>query len=303
MTGGGPTEDDLRRLLLGQSGPYANPHDAVDTLDNLAELLRNAVDHRAVARTLLELVTDSDPVVATGAVLGLRQVRVALDPSAVLDLATSGDLSLVRRPTGFTAAQHPTIAAELAHLVVSLDHVDRETLGPRFEALLDRPPGGTSSAALAADLVTTMPHLVLARARDWFGNDAAAVISRARDHRVRWGLATTARPWTDAARQAVTLAASWQHWVDADRDVLLLVMADDPASGEPSRILRPADDAVAAQGSRWWVVAVPNWETTLWRSDTGVWAVDVMDTWYVEHSHVPSDDEVAAILATRYRAP
>lgn len=267
MTGDPPRDAGrIRAVLLGLEGPYADVREAIDALDNLAVLaagLDRDGRHR-LATTLCRLTADDDPIVATGAALGLDHVLDGADPGDLLDTAASGP-GLDRTPVGFSGRRHPTLRGEV------LERAAR-VAGPahagRWAAVLDRPPDGVEVGLLASTLAPHLPGLIIDRARERFTGRDTGVLARLPTHWHRMAFAGALRPWPHEALDAVSLAGTWQHWPPADTAALLRVMRDeDPALTRPEGLDDPR---------RWWIVAGEPWNWAVWRAEDGALALEVL---------------------------
>jgi hypothetical protein len=113
------TSAQLRRILLGQEGPWADPRTAVDTIDNVEELLR-VLDERGrdeLMDAAIALFTDDDVLVRSGAVVVLGLVTDRIDPISVsADVAQCTDLLSVA-PIGFRQLWRPTLLDEVLALL------------------------------------------------------------------------------------------------------------------------------------------------------------------------------------------
>ena len=173
--------------------------------------------------------------------------------------------ALVRSPSGFRAAQHGTLAAELADVAVRAVMAQRGRERADGLALvvplLDAPPPGTSSSALAAELVVGAANLVVAHAAVWCTGYDPTVLSRCQSAAHRLAIAVTCRQWSKSAVAAVRRAADWQRWPDSDVLALISGMEDHAPLLTP-----PADSAVAGFAPRWTVVGLRPYQSVLWRA-------------------------------------
>ena len=295
-----PDRPTLRRILLGLEGPYADPRVATDALDNLAELTGGltAEERSTVGADLVHLVHDPDVIVATGAVLGLRQVADDLATSTlqqvVADLGQPGPeaTGLDRRPIGFSAADRPTLREELALTVMpGVARTDLTTT----RRLLDAPPRGMTSADLAGAAAPHAPDLVLEHAAEWCTPEDTGVLLRLPSHWHRVAFAGALAPWPAAAHAIVDQVAGWQRWADGDTDALHRAMTgDDPHLNRPGGIDHVDDDH-----GRWRIVAGTPYGWTLWRADDGTMVHEVLDDGpaWTTTARLLTADEVAAVDA------
>jgi hypothetical protein len=180
-----------------------------------------------------------------------------------------------------------------------------DPLGDAFEAVMDAAPPGDDRRALLAGLAERRPDLVLRRAGDWLTDDDADVLVRLPEHHLRVAVAGARRPWSQRAIDAVVdalhdetgrahrrsgadelqaTAATDQVRVIDPADVLARVMADDyPELTRPHGV--PTDPPC-----RWHIIGCEVWEWSLWRSDDGRHALEVV----VSSGH--ADFEVAEMV-------
>ena len=267
----GPSSEVVRQVLLGLHGPYADPRVALDALDNVETWVAALDDDGLVdlAAALVDLATDSDPIVATGAILALDVVRrgaASVERLAdvvvrMVDLALEGGAALDRAPIGFNRATHATLRAELA--VVAARSASSRAI-PAVSTLVERAGSiGVARVDLVAGLAERLPALVVANARAWVGPSDSAVLARLGEHHRRVAVATAVRPWDERAIRAVETAGRWQQWHEAELDAVLRVMRDDAPE------LTAPPGVGDAGGGRWWIVAERPWDWTLWRCDDG----------------------------------
>lgn len=298
------TSDVTRQVLLGLHGPYADPRVAVDALDNVETWVAELDGDQLVelAGVLVDLITDDDRTVGTGAVLALDIVRggvASLDGLAdvarrMVGLALDGDAALDRAPTGFSRASHPTLRAELAVVAARTASVPAITA---MTALIERAPSvGVARVHLVAELAERVPALVVANARAWVGPSDSAVLARLRDHHRRVAVAGAVRPWDEQAIRSIEMAGQWQQWHEAELSAVRRVMCD-----EAPELTAPSGVGDVDLGGRWWIVAERPWDWTLWRSDDGRAVLERVEgtvgIWNSVH-HVSPDVASAVIAAT-----
>lgn len=289
-----PTADSVRACLLGHAGPYAHPRDAVDALDNLAEW-RMALDSAGLAlmaRSLCELLGDADPVVRTGAALGLAALGTDTDPDDVLAAATRHSALLDQPPLGFAAAWKPTILAEVV-LVVAATALPSHA--PMITAWLDDPPGGLSPDQLGAAVAPRLPGTLLWEPRRWFDTRHTAVLVRFPLHWQRRSFALALSPWPTIAVERVRVAATTLHWADGDLDPLLEAMSGRHVPGGRPEGLTGSSPATG----RWWAFDEAPYDWTLWRDEQGAVALEVLlPGWAMTcRSRLLDDNEVATYLS------
>ncbi len=261
--------DHVRRVLQGLEGPYADPRVATDALDNLAVWIEELAPEQrtTLAATLLVLTLDDDPIVATGAVLGLRPLAEHVDASTA-DLAadTLHAPALDRSPIGFAGASAPTLRAELAAVVAPAIARRRPV---RARQLLDEPPTGVDRGELGMAIAPTAPDLVMEHATEWFGHDDIGVVLRLPRHWHRIAVSGALGPWPEEAHEAVDRAAGWQDWPAGDTEALHRAMTGaDPHLNRPDGI----DD-----DRRWRIIGGTPHGWTLWRADDGTMAYETLD--------------------------
>lgn len=258
----------VRRVLLGLEGPYADPRVATDALDNLAVWIEELGPEQrtGLAGTLLTLTLDEEPIVATGAVLGLRSLSEHVDaPTALRAADALTSAAFDRSPIGFAGASAPTLRAELA---VSMAPTIARHHPARARRLLDEPPNGVRRGELGMAIAPTAPDLVVEHATAWFGHDDIGVVVRLPLHWHRIAVAGALGPWPDQAHTAVDCVAAWQGWAAGDTEALHRAMTGaDPHLNRPDGI---KDD-------RWRIIGGTPYGWTLWRADDGTLAYEVLD--------------------------
>lgn len=214
----------VREVLLGRRGPWADPRTATDTLDNLRLLVDelDAAQRTTLADSLVALIGDDDLTVATGAVLGAAFVGPHLRVSALAELMAEPLSNLDRAPTGFTAAQYPSVRAEGVAVAC-------RWAGPDMAATVGRwmadPPAGLARSTVLMLTADRFPAPILANARAWLTAADTGVLIRLPSHWHRTALAEALRPWDDAALQRVRTGARVHHWHETDIEALIEVMA------------------------------------------------------------------------------
>ncbi|MEN9647003.1 MAG: hypothetical protein RL238_3672 [Actinomycetota bacterium] len=294
-----PDRPTLRRILLGLEGPYADPRVATDALDNLAELTGglSTAERTTLAGDLAALVHDPDAIVATGAVLGLRQVAGELDAvsvqQVVADLArpASEATGLDRRPVGFSAADRSTLRETLALVAMPVIALTDAMAARR---LLDTPPHGVTRSDLAMAAAPHVPDLLLEHASEWCTPENTGVLLRLPSHWHRIAMAGAIAPWSTAAHAVVDQVAGWQQWAEGDTDALHRAMTgDDPHLNRPEGI----DELDGDDHGRWRIIAGTPYGWTLWRADDGTMAREVLDDGpaWTSTTRLLTADEVAAV--------
>lgn len=303
---GRPTvsSDVARQVLLGLHGPYADPRDAVDALDNVEVWVTELDDDGLVelAGVLVGLATDTDATVATGAVLALDIMRRGMAApdrltdavARMVDLVLDSAAALDRAPTGFNRATHDTLRTELA--VVAARTASAPTIAA-VTALVERAPSvGVARVHLVAELAERLPALVVANARTWVGPSDSAVLARLRDHHRRVAVAGAVRPWDDPAIRSIEMAGQWQRWHEAELAAVRRVMRD-----EAPELTAPSGVGEVDLSGRWWIVAERPWDWTLWRNDDGRTVLERVEgtvgLWNSVH-HVAPEVAAAVLAAT-----
>lgn len=262
----------VRRMLLGLEGPYADPRVATDALDNVAVLIAEVDDAEGtrLAASLLALVVDDDPVVATGAAIACDSVRDHLDPFALEATLFLADGRLDRSPIGFASSRADTIRGELALAAVASVRSPRVLIE---RLVVAASPG--QRAMLVAEVAARRPALVVWWAREWVGPDDTGVLARLPRAWQRIAVAGAVRPWTSSAIERIDDIGRWRDWDPLDVAALGRVMRD-----EAPELTQPDDrDVLEAQmagegARRWWIVAEEPWAWTLWRRDDGLHAIE-----------------------------
>lgn len=300
-----PAPGVVREVLLGRHGPYGDPRASLDALDDVEALVAGleADDVVPLAAVLVDLATDADAIVATGAILALDIVRrrqpsaadrFADAVAAMIDLVLAGAAPLDRPPVGFTAASQPTLRAELA--LVAARSASLASI-PGASTLVERAGSiGVARVEVVAALAERLPALVVAQARSWVGPEDSAVLARLRPHHHRLAVAMAARPWTAGAMASIEQAGRWQRWHDAELAALLRVMRD-----EAPELTVPVGAGDLEREGRWWIVAEALWDWTLWRCDDGRSALERVQGGvglWTSVQLVPDDVAAAIVAAT-----
>jgi hypothetical protein len=278
----------VRRLLMGLEGPYADPRVALDPLDNLSVLVAelDTIGRSLLAESLLALVLDVDPVVASGAAIGCGAVAHHLDPVTLERTLFLADDRLDRSPVGFASARTETIRGELA-FAAAQSSCSSQTLLERVVAA-----SGQQRSMLVAEIAARWPALVLWRAHDWVGPDDTGVLARLPAHSQRIAVAGAARPWSVDAVDRVVDIGRWRQWDPLDVEALQRVMRD-AAPG----LTRPDDlhHELDRDGRRWWIVAEEPWAWTLWRSADGAYAMEELQPGWSMLGRSRMIDEATAV--------
>lgn len=216
----------LRRIILGEEGPWADPRTATDTIDNLAELVRQVGDDEdsmsELVEGLLRLLRDDDRLVRTGAALGLRLVRQELDGKWFIDdVEESADLLDVA-PTGFAGATTSTILDLVLELLAGSLQDWQDLAVERAAVFLDRP--GAHGAMVMA-MARSTPNHVVHHAADWIRHDDTGVLVLLPTLSHRLAVARALAPWPPGAADSVAAGGRLQGWADEDTRVLLATMA------------------------------------------------------------------------------
>ena len=279
----------VRRVLLGLEGPYADPRVATDALDNLAVWIEALAPEQraALAATLVTLALDDDPIVATGAVLGLRSLSEHVDTATARRAADAlAAPALDRSPIGFAGASAPTLRAELA---VGIAPAVARHHPAVARQLLDEPPAGVGRGEVGMAIAPVAPDLVIEHATEWFGHDDIGVMVRLPLHWYRIAFAGALGPWPDEAHGTVDRAAGWQDWAAGDTEALHRAMTGtDPLLNRPDGI---ADDR------RWRIIGGTPQGWTLWRADDGTMAYETLDPGpaWTTTTRLLTPDEAAAV--------
>ena len=215
------TAQQVRRILLGQEGPWADPRVAIDARDNLEELWRglDSVQLRELAEALEALFGDPDPVVRTGAVLFFHHLVGKVDARMIVDAIDRCGALLEMAPTGFSGGQATLLDTLAVDAARSLRPGDPSL--QRVAALLARPG---VRAVLLISMAMAVPDDVARHASTWATvEDTGALVSLPLvDQRVRFAQALA--PWPERAVDIVSDVAGWQKWSTDDRERVLGAM-------------------------------------------------------------------------------
>jgi hypothetical protein len=141
-----------------------------------------------------------------------------------------------------------------------------DPVGDALEAVVDQTPPGPLRAALVGDLAERRPDLVLRRAAAWLGDGDVEVLARLPHHWFRVAVAGALRPWSDASIAAAAAVLAPHDGAG----VVLGVMADRaPELTRPTGVDGPPHE-------RWHAIGGEIWEWSLWRSDRGRHALEVV---------------------------
>jgi hypothetical protein len=261
----------LREMLLGTTGPYADPRDALDTLDNLQNWLPQiSLDEQAkVSKSCINLIQDEDRVVASGAVLALDYLRSATSDQPLMDLLLTEIPSLQQPLVGFRRGICSTLGGQLATIAARCQPA-AENL--KWLYVLEQNYLAADRSHIVTALATKRPNLVLHKARDYFTDGPTSVMFSLPAHWQRFALATQFRPWPAAAIDLGAKTAQWMKWDVKDWAALSKVMQDDyPALTHPPGI---SDD------SRWWIIGGDSAEWSLWKSNQDALIIEVLQPGY-----------------------
>jgi hypothetical protein len=171
---------------------------------------------------LLDLFGDADPVIRTGAVLGLDAVRDQWDADGLIAAAQRHAAALAVAPVGFAGAVH----AELAHEVLRRA---AEVVRPRQRRALARIVDALSVPALrpwlVAGLAGSVADLVVANAAQWGRTGETGPLFRLGAHRDRCAFAAALAPWPPDA----IIRVGQGPWTDTERAELQAAMGAPPA--------------------------------------------------------------------------
>ncbi len=213
----------VRDTLRGFGVPPDDMRAAVDDRDSVAALVRQCDGPRRkqVGVALMELLSDPDPVVRTGATLCLDQVVDHLSATALVEAINSAGQLLAVAPTGFASSGPSTLADEVyrvaARCVRRGDATAIEALGQRL-AVSDSP---LKHMTLLVELARSIPEVVVDHAREWADTrDTGALLTLA-DPILRLSFALTLAPWP---ADAVALVRDSPSVLPADRQLLLTAM-------------------------------------------------------------------------------
>lgn len=265
------SESHLREMILGHCGPYADPRNAIDSLDNIQFWLTrcDAPTQATALHSLLRLANDDAIQVATGAVLALDYLRPACEQSNVLNRIVFDPEKLTRKPYGFQRDALSSLGSQLARFVARTTH----TVCPRlWIQCLELPFIKPDAPALLALIASKQPNFVLHVARHYLTPEHTAVIIQLPKHWMRIALATQFAPWPQSSLDVMAKAARWLKWDDNDWSALEKVMQDQyPILTHPPGL--PRD-------KRWWMIDGDGAEWTVWESVDGEYCIEVLQPGY-----------------------
>lgn len=261
----------LREMILGRSGPYADPRDAIDSLDNIQFWLSQSdvATQETAARSLLHLAYDDDILVATGAVLALDFIPPKSDQANVLKRLVLEAENLARTPHGFRRDALSSLGSQIARFVARTSTV---VSPPLWIQCLELPFIKPDAPALLALIAGYQPHFVLHVARRYLTPEHTAVLIQLPKHWMRIALATQFAPWPQSSLEVMAKGARWLKWDVNDWSALEKVMRDQyPILTHPPGL--PRD-------KRWWMIDGDGAEWTVWESIDGEYCIEVLQPGY-----------------------
>lgn len=261
----------LREMILGRSGPYADPRDAIDSLDNIQFWLSqcDAPTHQTALQSLLHLAKDDDIHIATGAVLSLDFIRPASFQPQILTGIINDTTNLDRQPQGFRRDALSSIGSQLARFVARTSNATSPKLWLQCLELSFIKP---DVPALLTLIAGHQPNFVLHVARRYLTPEHTAVLIQLPKHWMRIALATQFAPWPQSSLEVMAKAARWLKWDVNDWSALEKVMRDQyPILTHPPGL--PRD-------KRWWMIDGDGAEWTVWESVDGEYCIEVLQPGY-----------------------
>lgn len=215
----------LRRIILGEDGPWADPRTATDTIDNLAVLVDDVRDDEdsmsELVEGLIRLLRDDDRLVRTGAALGLQLVRHELNGKWFIDDVEDNAELLDVAPTGFAGATTPTILDLVLELLAGSLQDWQDLAIERTAVFLDRPG---AHAAMVMAMARSTPNHVVHHAEAWVRHADTGVLVLLPTLGHRLAVARALAPWPPGAAESVATGGRMQGWADEDTRVLLAAM-------------------------------------------------------------------------------
>jgi|GEM_PF-2184489 hypothetical protein len=263
--------EHLRKMLLGKSGPYADPRDAIDELDNVHFWLSTCSRelYPNILNSLLTLANDSDITVASGAVLALDFIPAEFATGRVLLDLLDKPQGLDRKPSGFRRSSLGTIGSQLLRVVARTN----SAVAPMdWLKVLELPFIRPDAAAILAHLAIFQPHFVLHVARKYLTHSNTDVLINLPKHWMKIALATQFTPWPSASIEVLGKAARWLKWDTSDWAALERVLRDDyPCLTHPPGTPR---------NKRWWIIDGDGAEWSLWESVDQEYCIEVLQPGY-----------------------
>lgn len=261
----------LREMILGRSGPYADPRDAIDSLDNIQFWLSQSdvATQETALHSLLQLAYDDNIQVATGAVLALDFIRPKSDQANVLNRIVLKAENLARTPHGFRRDALSSLGSQIARFVARTSTV---VSPPLWIQCLELPFIKPDVPALLALIAGHQPNFVLHVARRYLTPEHTSVLIQLPKHWMRIALATQFAPWPQSSLKVMAKAARWLKWDINDWSALEKVMRDQyPILTHPPGL--PRD-------KRWWMIDGDGAEWTVWESVDGEYCIEVLQPGY-----------------------
>ena len=280
--------EHLREMILGRSGPYADPRDAIDALDNVYFWLSQCDQslQQTALRSLLQLSRDPDITVATGAVLSLDCfTSITNQPPVLQDLIDRPEM-LHRQLEGFRRDGLGSLGSQIARFVARTSNNENNSQWLRTFQLPFILPDIPS---LLTHLALHRPHFVLHVARRYLSPKHTSVLIQLPRHWMRIALATQFNPWPQTSIEIIAKASQWLKWDINDWAALERVLRDDyPILTHPPGTPR---------NKRWWMVDGDGAEWTLWESMDQEYCIEVLQPGYAyEFRPFPISKEIVEAL-------
>jgi hypothetical protein len=255
----------IRKRLLGKEGPYADPRDAIDALDNVKSWIRSlgAKDRSEAYNHLVSLLLDEDPIVATGAVLALDLFTETNGAKQLADALRQDSPRWMRRPSGFNSASYTTLYEECFSRFVKLATDDSLAELIEFVFASNSP---TLQSRMVYQMGARFSWFVVYAARQFLKHDECLVIPTLPTHWERIAVAGAIRPWPKEHVERVVNVLKWKSVHELDIEAIRRVMLDEyPQLTQPPELNR---------AGFWWIVAIDPHRWTIWESKDGELALE-----------------------------
>ncbi|MBL8810472.1 MAG: hypothetical protein JNM43_09880 [Planctomycetaceae bacterium] len=260
-------KERLRKRIQGLEGPYECVTVATDALDNVRVWIRElSREQQAKALHLfVELIEDSDAVVATGAVLALDFLDRPFDGLTLSQMLLRRSESLQRSPIGFQRISYGRIFEEcFSRLCLHCHRLEPQVIEDLWK--LEYPADKQSSAMFL--LAQTYPDLIVYHAASSLRHSDVHVLCALRQQWDRIAVAGALRVWPDAAITEAERLMRLRNVDSKDSDAVLRVMKDDY-----HQLTHPRG---FADYRKWWIVGGRPWQWTMWEASDGAMVLEVV---------------------------